>query len=113
MEQSPLYANPERGQSVNITCVWSSQAENFYLLRAHRQRGEVLSVSKLNVPDVFPPFKDRLQYSREGNRAVITLEELQEEDSDNYICAEEVMGSPLLSARGTMVLVKGMTLLLV
>ncbi|NXQ47780.1 CD7 protein, partial [Catharus fuscescens] len=65
VEQSPLYANPERGQSVNITCVYSSQAEKFYLLKAHMQRGKVLSVSKLNVPDVFPPFKDRLQYSRE------------------------------------------------
>lgn len=73
----------------------------------------VLSVSKLNVPDVSPAFKNRLKFSREGNRTVVTLEDLQEKDSDNYICAEEVMGSPLLSAHGTMVLVKGTTLLLV
>ncbi|XP_032932947.1 T-cell antigen CD7 [Catharus ustulatus] len=107
VEQSPLYANPERGQSVNITCVCSSQAEKFYLLRAPMQPDQVLSVSKLNMAEVSPAFKNRLQYSREGNRAVVTLEKLQEGDSDNYICAEEVMGSPLLSAHGTMVLVKG------
>ncbi|NXM90243.1 CD7 protein, partial [Oenanthe oenanthe] len=83
------------------------------LLRAHMQPGKVLSVSNLNVSWVSAAFGNRLEYSREGNRAVITLHNLQEEDSDNYICAEEVKGSSLLSARGTMVLVKGTALLLV
>ncbi|NXC84390.1 CD7 protein, partial [Cercotrichas coryphoeus] len=109
LEQSPLLANPERGQSVSITCVLSSsrETETFHLLRAHVQPGRVLSVSHLNVSLVSPAFGNRSEYSREGNRAVITLHNLQEEDSDNYICAEEVKGSSLLSARGTMVLVKG------
>ncbi|XP_056361633.1 T-cell antigen CD7-like isoform X1 [Oenanthe melanoleuca] len=109
LEQSPLSANPERGQSVSITCVLSSSrgTDEFLLLRAHMQPGRVLSVSNLNVSWVSPAFGNRLEYSREGNRAVITLHNLQEEDSDNYICAEEVKDSSLLSARGTMVLVKG------
>ncbi|NWX62590.1 CD7 protein, partial [Promerops cafer] len=108
LEQSPLYANPEQGQPVRITCVLKSSAKNekFSLLRAHMQPGRVLSVSNLNVSEVSPAFGDRLEYSREGNRIVITLRNLQEKDSDNYICAEEVRDSPLLSARGTMVLVK-------
>ncbi|NWR49151.1 CD7 protein, partial [Regulus satrapa] len=109
LEQSPLYANPERGQSVNITCVLKSspREEKFYLLRTHVQPATVLSVSNLNVSEVSPAFGNRWEYSREGNRVVITLHDLQEKDSDNYVCAEGVTDSPLLSASGTMVLVKG------
>ncbi|NXK65865.1 CD7 protein, partial [Sylvietta virens] len=108
LEQSPLHANPEPGQSVSITCVLKSSPEDeeFYLLRAHVQPGRILSVSSLNVSEVSLAFGNRLEYSREGNRVVITLHSLQEKDSDNYICAQQVTGSPLLSASGTMLLVK-------
>ncbi|NWZ73688.1 CD7 protein, partial [Acrocephalus arundinaceus] len=108
LEQSPLHANPEQGQSVSITCVLKSfpEDEKFYLLRTHVQPALVLSVSRLNKSEVSAAFENRLEYSREGNRTVITLHNLQEKDSDNYICAEQVKGSPLLSASGTMVLVK-------
>ncbi|NXS15174.1 CD7 protein, partial [Mystacornis crossleyi] len=108
LEQSPLYANPEQGQSVSITCVLKSSPEDegLFLLRTHVQPGTVLHVSNLNVSRVSSAFENRLQYSREGNRMVITLHKLQEKDSDNYVCAEEVTNSPLLSASGTMVLVK-------
>ncbi|NWY27505.1 CD7 protein, partial [Pheucticus melanocephalus] len=108
LEQSPLHTNPEQGQSVNITCVLNSswEDEKFYLLRTHVQPGTVLSVSDLNGSEVSPAFGNRLEYSREGNRIVVILHKLQEKDSDNYICAQEVKGSPLLSASGTMVLVK-------
>ncbi|XP_017598731.1 PREDICTED: T-cell antigen CD7-like isoform X1 [Corvus brachyrhynchos] len=108
LEQSPLYANPEQGQSVRITCVLKSspEAEGFYLLRTHVQPAIVLHGSKLNRSRVSPAFMSRLEYSRVGNRTVITLHDLQEDDSDNYVCAEEVTNSPLLSSSGTMVLVK-------
>ncbi|KAI1232314.1 hypothetical protein IHE44_0006767 [Lamprotornis superbus] len=110
LKQSPLYANPGPGQSVSITCVLKSSPEagKFYLLRAHVQPGTVLSVSNLKVSQYSRAFEERLEYSREGSRTVITLHNLREEDSDNYICAEEVNSSaPLLSGSGTMVLVKG------
>lgn len=108
LEQSPLFANPEQGQSVSITCVLrnSSGHEGLYLLRTHVQPGQVLYVSNRNMPKVSPAFENRLDYSEEGNKMVITLLELQEKDSDNYVCAEEVEKSPLLSASGTMVLVQ-------
>ncbi|NWT21497.1 CD7 protein, partial [Vireo altiloquus] len=77
-----------------------------YLLRTHVQPDVVLHTSKLNITRVSPAFVSRLEHSREGNRVVITLQNLQEKDSDNYVCAEEVTNSPLLSASGTMVLVK-------
>ncbi|NWV75387.1 CD7 protein, partial [Dasyornis broadbenti] len=76
------------------------------LLRTHVQPGQVLHVSKLSKAKVFPTFESRLEYSMEGNKTVITLHNLEEKDSDNYVCAEDVKNSPLLSASGTMVLVK-------
>ncbi|XP_041315371.1 T-cell antigen CD7 [Pyrgilauda ruficollis] len=107
VEQSPLHANPEQGQSVSITCVLKSSVEHeFFLFRTHVQPRKVLSVSNLNMSKVSPDFGNRLEYSREGSRTVVTLHKLQEKDSDNYVCAQEVKGSPLLTAIGTMVLVK-------
>ncbi|NXP40345.1 CD7 protein, partial [Leiothrix lutea] len=76
------------------------------LLRTQVQPDSVLSVSHVNKLEVSPAFGNRLEYSREENRIVITLYNLQEKDSDNYVCAEQVKGSLLLSASGTMVLVK-------
>lgn len=83
------------------------------MLRTQVQPGRVLLVSHKNELEVSPAFGNRLEYSREGNRTVVTLHNLQENDSDNYVCVEQVEGSPLLSASGTMLLVKGTTLLLV
>lgn len=77
------------------------------------QPGRVLSVSHLNLSQVSPAFGNRLEHSREGNRIVITLHNLQGKDSDTYVCAQQVAGSLLLPESGTMVLVKGRTLLLV
>uniref|UniRef100_A0A8C9MIZ3 Immunoglobulin V-set domain-containing protein n=1 Tax=Serinus canaria TaxID=9135 RepID=A0A8C9MIZ3_SERCA len=115
LEQSPLHANPEQGQSVNITCVLKSSGEDekFILLRTHVQPGRVLSVSNLNGSEVSPAFGNRLEYSREGNRIVIFLHELQEQDSDNYICAQEVKGSPLQDRQTLESLESGLRLLCV
>ncbi|XP_027547698.1 T-cell antigen CD7 [Neopelma chrysocephalum] len=111
LKQSPLYASPQQGQSVNITCVMNSPRgdEEIYLLRTHVQPESVLYVSNQNATRILPAFADRLEYSREGKQIVITLHNLQENDSDNYVCAEEVKhvkNTRLLSASGTMVLVK-------
>ncbi|NXY24722.1 CD7 protein, partial [Atrichornis clamosus] len=108
LKQSPLYANPGQGQSISITCELKSSPEDegIYLLRTHVQPGEVLYVSHRNVSRASPAFKNRWEYSKEGKSVVITLQNLQQNDSDNYVCAEEVKDSPLLSASGTMVLVK-------
>ncbi|NWW73847.1 CD7 protein, partial [Climacteris rufus] len=108
LQQSPPYANPEQGQSINITCVFNSSAEHegFYLLRTYVKPARVLFVSNLNESSVSPAFLNRLEYSKEGKRVLITLHNLQKNDNDNYVCAEEVKRSPLLSAIGTLVLVK-------
>ncbi|NXF07389.1 CD7 protein, partial [Smithornis capensis] len=79
-----------------------------YLLKTHVHPGIVLHVSNQNAARILPAFAHRLQYSKEGKQIVITLHNLQKNDSDNYVCAEELKNSTLLSASGTMVLVKGM-----
>ncbi|NWI85038.1 CD7 protein, partial [Pitta sordida] len=76
------------------------------LLKTHVQPETVLYVSNQDAASILPAFADRLNYTKEGKQIVITLHDLQKNDSDNYVCAEEVENSPLLSAKGTMVLVK-------
>ncbi|NXU90579.1 CD7 protein, partial [Xiphorhynchus elegans] len=111
LRQSPLYASPQAGQSVSITCEMNSSAgsDGIYLLKTHVQPEVILNVSNLGTSRVSPAFAHRLNHSREGNQMVITLHNLQKSDTDNYVCVEEVKSADnthLLSARGTMVLVQ-------
>ncbi|XP_071429446.1 T-cell antigen CD7 isoform X2 [Pithys albifrons albifrons] len=110
LEQSPLYASPQQGQSVSIACgMHSSEAgEGIYLLKTHVQPEEVLQLLSQSAARISPAFAGRLNYSKEGKQMVITLHNLQKNDTDNYVCAEQVTtkNTRLLSARGTMVLVK-------
>ncbi|NXM25496.1 CD7 protein, partial [Oxyruncus cristatus] len=79
------------------------------LLKTHVQPDSVLYVSDQNTARILPAFADRLEYSKEGKQIVITLHNLRENDSDNYVCAEEVKNvknTRLLSTSGTMLLVK-------
>ncbi|NXK87396.1 CD7 protein, partial [Formicarius rufipectus] len=81
-----------------------------YLLRTQVRPGVVLQLSNKDAPKLSPDFADRLHHSQQGQQLVITLHSLQENDTDNYVCGEKVkMASDtrLLSASGTMVLVKG------
>ncbi|XP_008948103.1 PREDICTED: uncharacterized protein LOC103782110, partial [Merops nubicus] len=110
VEQSPLYVNPQQGQSINITCALKSsyEDEGIYLLKTHMQHERVLYVSHQNASTIHPAFANRLEYSREEKKIVITLHNLQKNDSDIYVCAVVVKNSPFLSANGsgTFMLVK-------
>ncbi|XP_014806125.1 PREDICTED: uncharacterized protein LOC106893045 [Calidris pugnax] len=110
VEQSPLYVSPREGQSVNITCALrSSDAEKgIYLLKTHMQPEIVLSVSSQNVFTISPTFANRLEYSKEEKKIVVTLQNLWTNDSDMYVCVGVFHNSYSLSVsrRGTMVLVK-------
>ncbi|XP_051490511.1 T-cell antigen CD7 [Apus apus] len=110
VEQSPLYVDAEQGQSVSITCALQNSQEDkgIYLLKTHMQREQVLFVSGQNVSTVSPAFADRLEYSKGENKIVVTLHNLQKNDSDIYVCAGVLKGSRFLSANrsGTMMLVK-------
>ncbi|NWU90179.1 CD7 protein, partial [Upupa epops] len=78
------------------------------LLRTHMQRERVLHVSGQNIPTIHPAFADRLEYSKEEKKLVVTLHKLQENDSDIYVCAGVLKNSSSLSASksGTMMLIK-------
>ncbi|XP_033923834.1 T-cell antigen CD7 isoform X1 [Melopsittacus undulatus] len=110
VEQAPLYVNPQQGQSVSITCALKTSHENegIYLLKTHMQPEPVLYVSGQNTSTVFPAFANRLEYSKEGEKIVITLHNLWINDSDIYVCAGVVKNSSFLSVNrsGTMMLIK-------
>lgn len=107
--------NPQQGQSVSITCALktSHEDEGIYLLKTHMQPEPVLYVSSQNTSTVFPAFANRLEYSKEGGKIVITLHNLWRNDSDIYVCAGVVKNSSFLSVNrsGTMMLIKGILLL--
>ncbi|XP_040979725.1 T-cell antigen CD7 isoform X2 [Aquila chrysaetos chrysaetos] len=110
VEQSPLYVNPQQGQSINITCALKSshEDEGFYLLKTQMQPERVLYVSSQNGSTIFPAFANRLEFSKEEKKILITLHNLQKNDSDVYVCAGMLKSSTFLSVNrsGTMVLVK-------
>ncbi|NXI62313.1 CD7 protein, partial [Anseranas semipalmata] len=79
------------------------------LIKSHMQLERVLYVSSQNAPTIFPAFANRLEYSKQEKKLVITLHNLQQNDSDIYVCAAVLKNSSLFSVSqsGTMVLVKG------
>ncbi|POI23875.1 hypothetical protein CIB84_012377, partial [Bambusicola thoracicus] len=108
IEQSPLSVRAQQGESINITCVLKSSHEGIMLLRIHMQLEKVLYVLSQNTTTIFPTFANRLDYSKQEKKLVITLHNLQENDTDIYVCAAVLKNSSLsVSESGTMVLVKG------
>ncbi|KFP41969.1 T-cell antigen CD7, partial [Chlamydotis macqueenii] len=79
-----------------------------FLLKTHVQPERVLHVSSQNASTISPAFANRLEYSKEEKRIVITLHNLQKNDSGIYVCAGVVKNATFLSANrnGTMMLVK-------
>ncbi|NXS72622.1 CD7 protein, partial [Pandion haliaetus] len=79
-----------------------------YLLKTHMQPERVLYVSSQNASTIFPAFANRLEYSKEEKKILITLHNLQKNDSDIYVCAGVLKNSTFLSVSrsGTMVLIK-------
>ncbi|NWH22407.1 T-cell antigen CD7 isoform X2 [Grus americana] len=110
VEQSPLYVNPQQGQSITITCALKSlhEDEGILLLKTHMQPERVLYVSSQNVSTIFPAFANRLEYSKQEKKIAITLHNLWKNDSDIYVCAGVAKNSSFLSVNrsGTMMLIK-------
>ncbi|KFV54296.1 T-cell antigen CD7, partial [Gavia stellata] len=79
-----------------------------FLLKTHVQPEIVLHVSSQNASTIFPAFANRLEYSKQEKKIVITLHNLRKNDSDMYLCAGVVKKSSslLVSRSGTMMLIK-------
>ena len=102
IEQSPLSVHAQQGESINITCVLKSSNE------------KVLYVLSQNTTTISPTFANRLEYSKQEKKLVITLHNLQENDTDIYVCAAVLKNSSFsVSESGTMVLVKGTVCLII
>ncbi|KFR04319.1 T-cell antigen CD7, partial [Opisthocomus hoazin] len=78
------------------------------LLKTCVQPERVLYVSSQNASAIFPAFANRLEYSKEEKKIVITLHNLRKNDSDVYVCAGVFKGSSSLSVSrsGTMMMIK-------
>ncbi|NXH10332.1 CD7 protein, partial [Bucco capensis] len=78
------------------------------LLKTHVQREQVLYVSSQNASRLSAAFANRLEYSKEEKKIVVTLHNLQQDDSDIYVCAGLLKNSSFLSVNGsgTMVMIK-------
>uniref|UniRef100_A0A8B9DS85 Immunoglobulin domain-containing protein n=1 Tax=Anser cygnoides TaxID=8845 RepID=A0A8B9DS85_ANSCY len=115
VEQLPRIVDIQQGQSISITCALNSsyEDEEICLLKIHMQPEGVLCVSSQKALEIFPAFANRLEYSKQEKKLVITLHNLQQSDSDVYVCATVLKNSSLFSVsqRGTMVLVKGIAIL--
>uniref|UniRef100_A0A8C2YHB0 CD7 molecule n=1 Tax=Coturnix japonica TaxID=93934 RepID=A0A8C2YHB0_COTJA len=110
IEQSPQSVSTQQGESINITCVLKSshEDEEIMLLKIHMQLENVLCVSSQNTSTISPTFANRLECSKQEEKLVITLHNLQESDTDIYVCAAALKNSSLtVSESGTMLLVKG------
>ncbi|KFQ58230.1 T-cell antigen CD7, partial [Pelecanus crispus] len=79
-----------------------------FLLKTHMQPERVLYVSSQNASTIFPTFANRLEYSKQGKKIVITLHNIQKTDSDIYVCAGVLKNTSFLSVNrsGTMILIK-------
>lgn len=116
VEQSPVIVDIQQGQSISITCAFNSsyEDEEICLVKTHMQPEGVLCISSQKALEIFPAFANRLEYSKEEKKLVITLHNLQQSDNDVYVCVAMLDNSLFsVSQRGTMVLVKGIVLLFV
>ncbi|KFQ77958.1 T-cell antigen CD7, partial [Phaethon lepturus] len=79
-----------------------------FLLKTHMQPERVLYVSSQNASTIFPAFANRLEYSKQEKKIVVTLHNLQKNDSDIYVCAGVLKNSSFLSVNssGTMMLIR-------
>ncbi|NWY03166.1 CD7 protein, partial [Nothoprocta ornata] len=110
VEQSPPSLSVEQGESITINCSLRSphEEDGIFLLKTHMKPERVLYVSRQNASTISTAFANRLEYSKQEMTLVVTLYNLQKNDSDIYVCVGVVKNSIALSLNGsgTMVLVK-------
>ncbi|XP_065591674.1 T-cell antigen CD7 [Cyrtonyx montezumae] len=106
--QSPLSVIAQQGESINIICTSESSNEGIIFFKTHMQLEKVLYVSSQNTVTISPAFANRLECSNQEKKLVITLHNLQKNDTDLYMCAAVLKNfSLMMSESGTMVLVEG------
>ncbi|KFZ69501.1 hypothetical protein N338_07392, partial [Podiceps cristatus] len=79
-----------------------------FLLKTHVRPERVLYVSSQNASTISPVFANRLEYSKKEKKIVVTLHNLQKNDSDLYVCTGILKNSSFSSVNGsgTMILIR-------
>ncbi|OXB54998.1 hypothetical protein ASZ78_005970 [Callipepla squamata] len=107
IDQSPLSVIAQQGESINITCTLESAHEEIIFFKAHIQLEKLLHASSQKAVTISHAFANRLEFSNQEKELVITLHNLQKNDTDMYVCAAVLKNSLTMSESGTMVLVEG------
>lgn len=109
-EQSTDIISVWEGDSISITCsMKDSENEVGTYLRTSIHPVNVMYLSKENASFIHPALANRIKYSKEGRNLRITLHNVQESDSNIYLCTKFIKkdNHERLNGKTTIVVVKG------
>ncbi|XP_027729016.1 T-cell antigen CD7 [Vombatus ursinus] len=103
VKQFPLFIMAQEGDTVNITCTTTGKSSGLYLKRSIVMLIEVMHFSKNNKSIITKNYKNRTIISGSLNDLMITITNIQLNDTDVYTC--EATTSENLLGTGTIVVV--------
>ncbi|XP_068769599.1 T-cell antigen CD7 isoform X2 [Struthio camelus] len=108
LEHSPDFIGAWEGDSVSIICSMkkSENEEGTYLRTRYNN---VVYLSRQNTSYILPALADRVNYSNEGKNLRITLHNVQQNDSNIYLCTTFIKNSHYVKLDGkrTVLVVRG------
>ncbi|KYO31244.1 T-cell antigen CD7 [Alligator mississippiensis] len=83
----------QKGDSINITCVTETKGKDVevYLMRQYVDPKKVIYIPSNGNAIISSAFTNRIEYSGPPNNRTITLQELQQNDTDVYVCVSVVL----------------------
>ncbi|XP_068920033.1 T-cell antigen CD7 [Petaurus breviceps papuanus] len=103
VKQFPPLIMAQEGDTINVTCTTSGKSFGLYLKRHLIRFMEVIYFSKENKSIITKSYKNRTIISGTLNNLVITISNIQLDDTDFYICQATTSSNTL--GNGTMVAV--------
>ncbi|XP_019357333.1 PREDICTED: T-cell antigen CD7 [Gavialis gangeticus] len=104
----------QKGDSINITCATETKEKDVevYLMRQYVDPKTVIHIPNDGTEDISSAFTDRIEYSGPPHNRTITLQGLQQNDTDVYVCVSAVLTpSPyIVKETSTLVVVTGIVL---
>ncbi|XP_062448098.1 uncharacterized protein LOC134149203 [Rhea pennata] len=109
LEHSPDFISAREGDSISIICsMKKSENEVGTYLRTSIQPTNIVYLSSQNTSFILPALADRTSYSNEGKNLRVTLRNIQENDSNIYLCSNFIKESNYVKLNGktTMLVVR-------
>ncbi|XP_020856522.1 T-cell antigen CD7 isoform X2 [Phascolarctos cinereus] len=103
VKQFPLFIMAQEGDTINITCTTTGKSSGLYLKRSTIRLIEVIHFSKKNKSIITKSYENRTIVSGSLNNLMITITNVQLNDTDVYTC--EATTSDNLLGTGTIVVV--------